>query len=364
MNHKSLILLILLFSQITQPCSIAESCRPLPVRVHHIPVQKTPGMPVPIEIPQAVPLRSTIQKESSLTESISSFGSFITNPNLLIVPLIIQYVNESVELAAAENNVCQYWKRRGKLSYKTHLEQLPVRDLCKNPIDHAPCPYVDDVSGLRRSYTYSDKHQLDLISHAVPSIFLNPPAGTPPIVHVVIGGVIAINWVIEVGVPLLKGIKDSIRLAALKKKLEKTKGGGGGDDDNNDDDDDDKDKDKNKKDKKSTPGKDNDRSKWEHEENSNPKHHLNNKKNPKSNKNASRGIPKADQQKALMDSLDVPGKDYKVGVYKDSFAQFQQHAKNKFHSYIVDKFKDLPWEARNTLAKEGYVHCAKCGKIK
>ena len=57
-------------------------------------------------------------------------------------------------------------------------------------------------------------------------------------------------------------------------------------------------------------------------------------------------------------------KDFLVTIEGDNYVIFQEHAPGKYHGYIVEKFKNLPKEARNALYDAGLIKDIVKGKIK
>jgi hypothetical protein len=215
--------------------------------------------------------------------------------------------------------------------------------------DNPPCIYVP-----------TQEEAKNLILHCDPTFGIGSGAligggivsgGTIPII---IGGGLAVGWIVKEGVPLLKGVIDKIK----QHREEKKGGGGGGGGNNNNDDDKDKDKNKNKpfdnQNNKNEKGKN---QPFNETYESNPKHHPNSKgdvgKSPKNPKETLRDK-----------SIEVPGEKHRVAIEDGKFVIFKPHAPGKWHGYIVEKFKQLDEASKKALYNAGLVRDITKGKIK
>ena len=171
---------------------------------------------------------------------------------------------------------------------------------------------------------------------------------TGPIIPGIIAGGIATGWLIN----YLKNKKNV-------NKPEKKSGGDGDDKDPKDPEDpkDPKDPKKPKKDNLERPCPFNDKNKnnFNGKYVNNPKHHQNSKGNI--------GKPPINGQKALNESIEVPGKKYRIGIENKKIIQFPQHCPNEYHGYIVENYHELDGAAQKALSKAGLVN-SKSGKIK
>jgi len=194
-------------------------------------------------------------------------------------------------------------------------------------------------------YIPSQRQQADLFLAFVPTIILGGAVGggllAGPVVPVIVGGGAAIAWLIKFG----SRIKHQQALKE-KEKTEKDKGGGGG----GGDDDDPDDEDKKNKDK-------NDKTKYPHGiyEN-NPKHNLNSKGHI--------AKPPLDGQKALDNSLKVPGTRFRVAIENKKIIMLKEHRPCEWHGYIEENFHDLPYQAKNALWDARLITNPKSGKVK
>lgn len=87
----------------------------------------------------------------------------------------------------------------------------------------------------------------------------------------------------------------------------------------------------------------------------NPKHHV----------NSPPGIGKAPENgyKGVQEALIVPGKEFLVGVENGKIVQYNLHAPNTYHGYIVEEFHQLDKAAQEALVESGLARSIKSGKL-
>lgn len=160
---------------------------------------------------------------------------------------------------------------------------------------------------------------------------------TGPVIPVIVGGGLAIGWIIQVGIPLIRGKKNKNKQKEIVETKNDQNGGSGGNDD---------DPDKNKKKQEKYPhGIAID----------NPKHHINSK--------GKIGKSIKDKQRALDNTIEVPGEKHRVGIHDGKYVKFMQDGPNSYHGFELEKFTDLDGASQNALVKAKLVRSVKSGKI-
>jgi hypothetical protein len=263
----------------------------------------------------------------------------------------------------------EYWESTGKFKYADTLQKQLIEEdsLYKRTgiistydiaiIDNKPCVFVPSqpntgiiLTGDIKPLTYneplvhvmSEQDRATLIMKLGSVIVLGGPIVvgggsilSGPAIPIAVGAGFGIKWLIE-------KIKEKIKEKEQSKNG--NSGGGGGGNGNEDPEKDPKDKDK-KHLKEFPNGKGED----------NPKHHQNSKNN----------ISKSprDIQKALDESIEVPGEKCRVAIEDKKFVILREHEKGKWHGYIIEKYDSLLPAVQKALYKAGIIANIKTGRM-
>ncbi|HSW76593.1 MAG TPA: hypothetical protein VLG50_06085, partial [Candidatus Saccharimonadales bacterium] len=298
-----------------------------------------------------------ITQVRTLVEQVVTFMPFINTAVILYAVFVansppIECVDKSIvtvpvnkdlkfcEITVAEDLVQEFWETRGKFKYADALlqKQLIPKDSTEKSTDIITFCVATIKKPLVLKPLQHDQSSLVVkMVVAIPGVIVGIGVGTEviigPIVPVLVGTGLGIKLLIEL-------IKEKVKEKAIKN------GGGGNGGNNNQDPEKDPKDDKDKKSLKEFPN-----GKYE----DNPKHHQNSKGNISK--------PPRNGQKALDESIEVPGKDYRVGIEDGKIIQFNQHSPNKYHGYIIEDYNDLHPAAQKALYKAGFITNAKTGRI-
>lgn len=88
----------------------------------------------------------------------------------------------------------------------------------------------------------------------------------------------------------------------------------------------------------------------------NPKHHPNSP--------GGIGVPPDNGYVGVQEAIKVPKKDFLVGVENGKIVQYNQHAPNTYHGYIVEDFHKLDPAAQEALVESGLFRSIKSGKLR
>jgi hypothetical protein len=225
--------------------------------------------------------------------------------------------------------------------------------------DHVPClpPYdpwplhegLPSFNPMPPSeFMPSHKHQN--YAFAVPPILVIGEAiiGGGTTTGIVLAPIVVVPVVVVGGGYVIVQVFQHIKNRKEKKKLREAEIKGSGSSSSTNSPDPDKDPDKNKKNKEKNPN-------GEYEEN--PKHHQNSK--------GDIGKPPPDGQKALNESIAVPGKDFRVAIQDGKIVQLNQHSPGRYHGYIIEKeaYKKLSDIAKNALYDAGLIRDTATGRV-